>query len=188
MRITTVLSPLPTVELKSRNIGQVAGYKHLSVVSGGGTSGRVLAFCLSRPGSYSATDLGFLHVRTAVNLLSLGIGLFLITCNRTVHTLPSCFLFTVIIYNRKMFQCTKKKAKINLQRGRERPILEKKTSVDVCLTRLERFSPLWRWGWRGRARWPRRRRPRRRLSRPRRCRRSWWRLTWDRKQQDSNVW
>ena len=60
--------------------------------SGGGTSGRAMAFSLGRPGSNPRSDFGFFQFRTAVNLFSLGVGLFLITCNRMVHTLPSSFL------------------------------------------------------------------------------------------------
>ena len=67
--------------------------------SGGGTSGRVLAVCRGRPGSNPGMDFGFFQVRIAVYLFSLGVRLYLITCNRTVHTLPSSFLFPIIIYN-----------------------------------------------------------------------------------------
>ena len=67
--------------------------------SGGGTSGRAVAFCLGRPGSNPRSDFGFFQFRIAVNLLLLGVGLFLITCNRTVHTLPSSFLFTIIYHS-----------------------------------------------------------------------------------------
>ena len=47
--------------------------------SGGGTSGRGLAFCLGRPGLNPWTDFGFFQVRIAVILFSLGVGLFLTT-------------------------------------------------------------------------------------------------------------
>jgi hypothetical protein len=47
-------------------------------------------------------DKGFFQFRIAVNLFSLGVGLFLIACNRTVHTLPSSFLFPIIIYHCKI--------------------------------------------------------------------------------------
>ena len=43
----------------------------LVVGSGGGTSGRVMAFCLGRLGSNPGTDLGFFQFRIAVNLFSL---------------------------------------------------------------------------------------------------------------------
>ena len=43
----------------------------LVVGSGGGTSGRVMAFCMGRRGSNTGTDLGFLQFRIAVNLFSL---------------------------------------------------------------------------------------------------------------------
>ena len=66
--------------------------------SGGGTSGRAMSFCLGRPGSNPGMDLGFFQLRIAVNLFSLGFVLFLITCNRTFHILPSSFLFPIIIY------------------------------------------------------------------------------------------
>ena len=72
--------------------------------SGGGTIGRALAFCLGMPGSNPPTDFGFFQVRKAVNLFSLGVRLFLITCNRTVHTLPSSFLFHIIIYHCENYQ------------------------------------------------------------------------------------
>ena len=68
--------------------------------SGCGTSGRVMAFCLGQPGSNPRTDLGFL----AVNLFSPSVGLFLITCNRTVPILPSFFLFPIIIHHCKICQ------------------------------------------------------------------------------------
>ena len=48
----------------------------------GGTSGRVMAFCLIRPGSKPRIDLDFFQFRIALNLLSLSAGLFLMTCNR----------------------------------------------------------------------------------------------------------
>ena len=50
--------------------------------SGGGTSGRAIAFCLRRP-------VCFFQIRIAVNLFSLGVGHFIIMFNRTLHTLPS---------------------------------------------------------------------------------------------------
>ena len=37
--------------------------------SGGGTSGRGMAFCLGRPGSNPRVDFGFFQFRIAVNLL-----------------------------------------------------------------------------------------------------------------------
>ena len=67
--------------------------------SGGGTSGRAMAFCLGRPGLNPGLDLGFFQFRIALNLFSLGVGLFLIAYNRMVHTLPSSFLFLIIIYH-----------------------------------------------------------------------------------------
>ena len=67
--------------------------------SGGGTSGRVMAFCLGRPGSNPQTDIGFYQFRIAVNLISLGDLLFLIKCNGTVHTIHTSFLFHIIIYH-----------------------------------------------------------------------------------------
>ena len=50
------------------------------------------------------TDIGFFQVRIAVNLFSLGIGLFLITCNRMMYPLPSSFLFPIIIYDCENYQ------------------------------------------------------------------------------------
>ena len=44
--------------------------------SGGGTSGRALAFCLGRLGSNPGTDFGCFQVGIAVNLLSMGVGFF----------------------------------------------------------------------------------------------------------------
>ena len=70
----------------------------IQLESGGGTSGRAVAFCLGRPGSNPGTDFGFFQFRIAVNLISLGVGLFLITCNRMLSTLHSSFLFP-FIYN-----------------------------------------------------------------------------------------
>ena len=80
-----------------------------------------MAFC-SNPGS----EFGFYQLRNAVNLFSLGVGLFLITCNRTVHTLLllSCFLLSFTIV--KIISCKLtmylEKGKINPKRGPERPI------------------------------------------------------------------
>ena len=70
--------------------------------SGGGTSSREVAFCLRRPGSNPKTDFGFFQFRIVVNLFSLGVRLFPITCNTVVHTqtLPSSFL----IYHCKIYQ------------------------------------------------------------------------------------
>ena len=67
--------------------------------SGGRTSGRAMSFCLGRPGSNPGMDLGFFQFRIAVNLFSLGFGLFLITFNRTFHILPSSFLLAIIFNN-----------------------------------------------------------------------------------------
>ena len=75
-------------------MGSIDIIKPLTTGSGGGTSGRVVAFCLGRPGSNPRSDFGFFQFRIAVNLFSLGVGLFLITYNRMVHTLPSSFLFS----------------------------------------------------------------------------------------------
>ena len=90
MHRVDVLKPSATIFLRIKLI--------LSLGSGGGTSGRAVAFCLGRPGSNPGTDLGSFQVRIAVNLFSLGVGLFLITCNRTVHTLLSSFLFPIIYH------------------------------------------------------------------------------------------
>ena len=60
-------------------------------------NGRVMAFCLNRPGLNPGMDSAFFQLRFAVNLLSLDVGLDLMRCNRKVHTLPSSFLFLIII-------------------------------------------------------------------------------------------
>ena len=74
-------------------------------------------------------DFGFFQFRISVNLFSLGVGLFLITCN----TPPSSFLFLTIAkminFKLTMFQ---EKGKINSKTGRERPIF-KKSGEDVRL-------------------------------------------------------
>ena len=62
-----------------------------------GANGRVMAFCLSRPGLNPGMDSAFFQLRFAVNLLSLDVGLDLMRCNRKVHTFPSSFLFLIII-------------------------------------------------------------------------------------------
>ena len=56
-----------------------------------------MAICHGRPGYNPGTDLGFFQFVIAVNLFSLGVGLFLIMCDRTLHTLPYSFLLPVII-------------------------------------------------------------------------------------------
>ena len=84
--------------------GLVVSMVVLSGGSGGGTSGRAMAFSLGRLGSNLGSDFGFFQFRIAINLFSLGVGLFLITCNRTVHSLPSSFLFPFIIYYCKNYQ------------------------------------------------------------------------------------
>ena len=50
-------------------------------------------------GFESPIGLSFFQFRMAVNLFSLGARLFLITCNRTVHTLTSSLLLPIIIYH-----------------------------------------------------------------------------------------
>ena len=86
-----------------------------------------MAFCLGRLGLNPGLDFGFFQFRIAVNLFSLGVGLFLISCNRTVHTLPASFLFPIIIYHCENYQfqannvSRKRKNKIQ-KRGWERPI------------------------------------------------------------------
>ena len=44
--------------------------------SGSGRSGRAMAFCVGQLGSNTEMDLGFFQFRIAVDLLSLGVGLF----------------------------------------------------------------------------------------------------------------
>ena len=86
-------------------------------------------FCLGRPGSNPGSDFDFFQFRIAVDLFSLGVGLFLIMCNRMVHNLPSSFLFPVIIYHCENYQSqvnnVPKKGKINPKGGWERPIFKK---------------------------------------------------------------
>ena len=74
------------------------------VGSGGGTSGRVMAFCLGRLDSNPGMGLGFFQFRIAVNLFSLSVRRFLITRNRTVHALSSSLLLPIIIYHCKIYQ------------------------------------------------------------------------------------
>ena len=81
--------------------------------SGGGTSGRAMAFCLDSLGLNPGSDFNFLQFIIAVNLFSLGVRLFLITCNRMVHTLSSSFLFPIIIY-----QCENYQFKVNMKKER----------------------------------------------------------------------
>ena len=76
----------------------------VAIGGGGGTSGRAMAFCLGRRGLNPGLDFGFFQFRIAANLFSQGVGLFLITCNRMVHTLPSSFLFPIIIYHCENYQ------------------------------------------------------------------------------------
>ena len=64
--------------------------------SGCATSGREMSLCLGRLGSNPGSDFGFFQFRIAVNQFSLGVGLFLLTYNRMVHTC-SAFLFPIII-------------------------------------------------------------------------------------------
>ena len=52
--------------------------KNLACGSGGGTSGRAMAFCLGRPGSNPGLDFCFFQFRVAVNLFSLSVWLFLL--------------------------------------------------------------------------------------------------------------
>ena len=98
-----------TSDLTSRNLPWnifLALFKWFILVCwcGWGTSGKVTAFCLDRRGSNPKTHLGFFQFRIAVSLLLHGVRLFLVTCNRMAHTLPSSFLFPIIIYHFKMYQ------------------------------------------------------------------------------------
>ena len=63
-----------------------------------------MAFCLGRPGPNPGSNFGFFQFTIAVRLFSLGVGLFLIMCNRTEHTIPSSFLFPIIIYHCENYQ------------------------------------------------------------------------------------
>ena len=49
-------------------------------------------------------DLGVFQFRTTVDLFLLCQGLFLITFNRTIQTLPSSFLLLIINYNCKIYK------------------------------------------------------------------------------------
>ena len=55
-------------------------------------------------GADSQEGLRLFQFRITVNLFSLAVGLFLIMCNRTVDTLPSSFLFPIIIYPCENYQ------------------------------------------------------------------------------------
>ena len=78
--------------------------------------------------------LAFFQFRIAVNLFSLGVGLFII-----MRTLPSSFLFPIIIYHCENYQLSannvprEKKEKINPKRGRERPKFKKNSMVRLRL-------------------------------------------------------
>ena len=80
----------------------MSDYKvQVPIGSGGGTSGRVMTFCLGRLGSNPRMELGFFKVQNSSQFFSLGVGLFLMKCNSTVHTLfilLSSFLssFTIV--------------------------------------------------------------------------------------------
>ena len=65
---------------------------------------------------------GLFLFRIAINQFILGVGLFLITCNRTVHTLASSFLFTIIIYHCITSELHSNNVPRHPNRGRERPI------------------------------------------------------------------
>ena len=65
----------------------------MNIGSGGGTSCRAMAFCLGRPGLNPGSDFGFFQFGISVNLFLMGVGLFLITCNRMMYSLPSSCQF-----------------------------------------------------------------------------------------------
>ena len=67
----------------------VVDYVEVALVLSG-----VIVVDVMNPGS----EFGFFQFRIAVNLFSLGAGLFLIMCYRTVHTLSSSFqsLFAIV--------------------------------------------------------------------------------------------
>ena len=109
--------------------------------SGGGTGGRAMAFCLGRPGLNPGMDLGFFQFRFAVNLFSLGVGLFQKTRNRTVHTCPYSFLFRIIIYhfiNCNLTMCQEKGKQINPKRGSEKPTFFKLANLPLKFLAIER--------------------------------------------------
>ena len=66
------------------------------------------------------TILGFFQFRIGVNLISLVVVLFLITCIRTIHTLPSSFLssFTIVKFINCKFNQAKGKNKIQIEAGK----------------------------------------------------------------------
>ena len=64
------------------------------MVTGGGASDGILS---ERAGFEYQDVLRLFGLRIAVNLFLVGTGLFLITCYRMVHSLPSSFLFPIII-------------------------------------------------------------------------------------------
>ena len=63
-----------------------------------------MVFYLNRSGFNHEADFVFFRSIFAVNLFSLGVGLFLIMCSRKVHTLISSFLFPIIIYHCRIYQ------------------------------------------------------------------------------------
>ena len=77
---------------------------HLYLGCGGGTNGRAMAFCQGSPVWILGWTFGFFQFRIAVNLFSVGVRLFQITCNIAVHTLPSSFLLPITIYQLKIFK------------------------------------------------------------------------------------
>ena len=102
--------------------------------------------CQGRPGLNPRTDFWFFF-RIAVNLFSLGVWLFLITCNRTMHTHPSSFQFpsssTIVKFINCKLTMYQEKGTIYPKRGRERPILKTHhtTAIDLLSFRLPKSRP-----------------------------------------------
>ena len=70
---------------------------HTIVGSGGGSSGRAMAFCLGRPGLNPGTDSGFFKLIISLNLFSLGVGLFQMMCNRTMRLIADSLEWFIIL-------------------------------------------------------------------------------------------
>ena len=70
--------------------------------------------------------------KIAFDLFSLDVGHFLITCNRAVQTLPSSFLFPIIIHH-----C---KRKNNLKEAGKGPYFKTSRSLALCLPNLRLVS------------------------------------------------
>ena len=76
--------------------------------SGGGTSGRVMALCQSKPGQKLLMGSVFFRFRIAVNLFLLGVGLLLTMC----HFICYCKIYQLLHYKipRKMKNLSTKRS------------------------------------------------------------------------------